>query len=74
MKLIKPFRALRPTRELASQVASPPYDVVNRAEAKRIARGNPYSFLHINKPDIDVDDDVDAHDSCLLYTSDAADD
>ena len=36
MKLIKPFRAVRPTKELASQVASPPYDVVNRAEAREI--------------------------------------
>ena len=61
MKLIKPFRALRPTRKLASQVASPPYDVVSRAEAKIIAQGNPYSFLHINKPDIDVGDDIDAY-------------
>ena len=68
MKLIKPFRALRPTRELAPRVASPPYDVVSRAEAKVIARGNPYSFLHINKPDIDVDDDVDAHDSLVYQT------
>ena len=68
MKLIKPFRALRPTRELAPQVASPPYDVVSRAEAKVIAHGNPYSFLHINKPDIDVGDDVDAHDSLVYQT------
>ena len=62
MKLIKPFRAVRPTKELASQVASPPYDVVSRAEAREIAKGNPYSFLHINKPDIDLADDIDAHD------------
>ena len=68
MKLIKPFRALRPTRELAPQVASPPYDVVNRSEAKKIARGNPYSFLHINKPDIDVGEGVDAHDPLVYQT------
>ena len=68
MKLIKPFRALRPTRELAPQVASPPYDVVNRAEAKKIACGNPYSFLHINKPDIDVGEGVDAHDPLVYQT------
>ena len=66
MKLIKPFRAVRPTKELASQVASPPYDVVNRAEAREIAKGNPYSFLHINKPDIDLKDDIDSHDP-LVY-------
>ena len=68
MKLIKPFCALRPTKELAPQVASPPYDVVSRAEAKVIAHGNPYSFLHINKPDIDVGDDVDAHDPLVYQT------
>ena len=66
MKLIKPFRGVRPTKELASQVASPPYDVVSRSEARGIAKGNPYSFLHINKPDIDLDDDIDA-DHPLVY-------
>ena len=62
MKLIKPFRGLKPIKALASQVASPPYDVLSRAEAKEIAQGNPYSFLHINKPDIDVSDGVDQFD------------
>ena len=68
MKLIKPFRAVRPTKELASQVASPPYDVVSRVEAREIAKGNPYSFLHINKPDIDLADDIDAHDPLVYQT------
>ena len=62
MKLIKPFRGLKPTKALASQVASPPYDVLSRAEAKETAQGNPYSFLHINKPDIDVSDELDQFD------------
>ena len=66
MKLIKPFRGVRPTKELAPQVASPPYDVVSRSEAREIAKGNPYSFLHINKPDIDLDDDINA-DHPLVY-------
>lgn len=65
MKLIKPFRGLRPTRALASKVASHPYDVINREEAKQIAMGNPYSFLHINKPEIDVPDQVDLHDQSV---------
>ena len=68
MKLIKPFRALRPTRELAPQVASPPYDVVSRAEAKIIAHGNPYSFLHINKPDIDLGEEINANDPRVYET------
>jgi uncharacterized protein (DUF1015 family) len=66
MKLIKPFRGLRPTRELAAKVASHPYDVINREEAKLIAEGNPFSFLLINKPEIDMPDNVDLHDQ-LVY-------
>ena len=62
MKLIKPFCGLRPTRDLASRVASHPYDVLNRKEAHEIAKDNPYSFLHINKPEIDLDSKIDAYD------------
>ena len=62
MKLIKPFRGLRPLREFASRVASYPYDVINRDEAIEIGRDNPYSFLHINKPEIDVDESIGAFD------------
>lgn len=62
MKLIKPFRGLRPTRELAARVASHPYDVLNREEAFELAKDNPYSFLHINKPEVDVDVSIDVHD------------
>ncbi|MFM1896879.1 MAG: hypothetical protein RLZZ385_1953, partial [Pseudomonadota bacterium] len=62
MKLIKPFTGLRPKPELAAKVASHPYDVVNREEAFELAKGNPYSFFHINKPEIDLPLDVDPHD------------
>lgn len=62
MKLIKPFRGLRPTRELAARVAAHPYDVLNREEAYELAKDNPYSFLHINKPEVDIDPSIDAHD------------
>lgn len=62
MKLLKPFRGLRPRRELASRVASHPYDVVNRREAAAMAGNNPLSFFHINKPEIDLPDSVDLHD------------
>lgn len=65
MKLIKPFRGLRPTRSLAAKVASHPYDVLNRAEAAKLAEHNPHSFLHINKPEIDVADSVDIHDQSV---------
>lgn len=53
MPRIKPFQALRPRPELASKVASVPYDVVNRDEAAALAEGNPLSFLHVVRPDID---------------------
>ncbi len=59
---LHPFRAIRPKPELASQVAAVPYDVVNRAEAAELARGNPYSFLHVGRSDIDLPEDVDQYD------------
>lgn len=66
MRLVKPFRGLRPARELAARVASPPYDVLNREEALEMACDNNCSFLHINKPEIDVDPAIDSHDR-LVY-------
>ena len=59
---LTPFRAIRPRPELAAQVASVPYDVVNRAEAAELARGNPHSFLHVGRSDIDLPEDVDQYD------------
>jgi uncharacterized protein (DUF1015 family) len=61
MANIKPFKALRPQQELADKVASRPYDVLNSAEAKAEANGNPFSFLHITKAEIDLPDGVDLH-------------
>ena len=61
MSIIKPFSALRPEAQLAKQVASKPYDVLNSAEAKIEAQGNPISFLHITKSEIDLADDIDIH-------------
>ena len=67
MAIIAPFKALRPAAQFASQVASRPYDVMNREEAKTEARGNPYSFLHITRSEIDLPEDVDVH-SPEVYT------
>ena len=53
MVTISPFKALRPAAELAKQVASRPYDVLNSKEAKVEAQGNNVSFLHITKSEID---------------------
>lgn len=59
MSLVRPFKAVRPAPELADKVASLPYDVMNREEAKALARGNKYSFLHVGRAEIDLPDDVD---------------
>jgi uncharacterized protein (DUF1015 family) len=63
MAIIQPFKALRPQPQLAKQVASRPYDVLNSAEAKKEAAGNPASFLHITKSEIDLPESVDIHDA-----------
>ena len=67
MSLIQPFRGLRPAAGRAGDVAAPPYDVVDRSEAKALAHGRPWSFLHISRPEIDLADDVDAYDPAV-YT------
>ena len=61
MAIIKPFKALKPKKELAEQVASRPYDVLNSQEAKKEAAGNDYSFLRITKSEIDLPDGIDTH-------------
>lgn len=62
MATVRPFRAVRPTAELASKVAALPYDVMNSEEAREMVVGNPYSFLHVDKPEIDLDPSIDLHD------------
>ncbi|RMH71102.1 MAG: DUF1015 domain-containing protein [Gemmatimonadetes bacterium] len=62
MAHIRPFKGVRPPKELAAKVASYPYDVINSEEAREIAKGNPYSFLHINKPEIDLDPSISLYD------------
>lgn len=54
MPLIQPFRGLRPVADCASKVVAPPYDVLNTEEARQRAKGQPLSFLHISKPEIDL--------------------
>jgi len=61
MVSISPFKALRPEAHLAKQVASRPYDVLNSQEAKVEAQGNPASFLHITKSEIDLPANTDPH-------------
>lgn len=61
MATLKPFAALRPKPELAAQICELPYDVMNSGEAREIAAGNPYSFLHVSKPEIDLEPGVDVY-------------
>jgi uncharacterized protein (DUF1015 family) len=61
MAIIKPFKAYRSKKELAKGMASRPYDVLNSEEARIEAKGNPYSFLHVTKSEIDMKEGIDIH-------------
>ncbi|QQS35887.1 MAG: DUF1015 domain-containing protein [Ignavibacteriales bacterium] len=61
MAIIRPFNALRPTKEKAQLVASVPYDVVNREEASEFAKENPLSYLHITRSEIDLPEVKDVY-------------
>jgi uncharacterized protein (DUF1015 family) len=65
MAIIKPFRGLRPPQDLARKVAALPYDVMDVAEARAMAAGNPDSFLHVSRPEIDLPDEIDCHDEAV---------
>lgn len=66
MATVTPFAALRPDPQLASKVCELPYDVMSSAEARVMAAGNPLSFLHVSKPEIDLPEDTDPH-SAAVY-------
>jgi uncharacterized protein (DUF1015 family) len=61
MAILRAFKGLRPPKEIVKQLASRPYDVLNSKEARIEADGNPYSLLHITKPEIDLPVDMDEH-------------
>ena len=65
MATIRGFKALRPKPEMVDKVSSVPYDVVNREEAKKLAEGNPVSFLHVIRPEIDLPEDTDPYDDVV---------
>jgi len=69
--LIQPFRGLRPAPNYAADVAAPPYDVLNTAEARQQAAGRPLSFLHISKPEIDLPEGTDPY-ADAVYAKGAA--
>lgn len=66
MALVLPFRAVRPDRRYAAQVAALPYDVMTREEARNVAGGNPLSFLHVEKSEMDVPDNIE-NNNALIY-------
>ncbi len=67
MAAIRPFPALRPKPELAAQICELPYDVMSSEEARHVAAGNPLSFLHVSKPEIDLPPGTDLY-SPEVYT------
>ncbi len=62
MAIVRPFKGLRPPKEVAPKLASLPYDVINSEEAREIAKDNPQSFLHVVKPEIDLEPGVNLYD------------
>lgn len=62
MAIVKPFKGLRPKSENALSVTCPPYDVLNTEEAKQLAKDNPLSLLHVTKPEIDLDPEINQYD------------
>ena len=62
MATIRPFKGIRPVRELASKIAALPYDVMNSDEARKMVVDNPHSFLHVDRAEVDLDPSIDVHD------------
>jgi len=69
MTIVKPFKSLRPAKELASQIAALPYDVYNRSEAKEVVANNPLSFLQIDRGETLLDDSVSTYDDIVYETA-----
>ena len=61
MAVVRPFRAIRPKKEFAAQIAALPYDVMNSEEAREVVKGNPLSFLHVDKAEVDLPPETDIY-------------
>ena len=66
--IVRPFHGLRPRPDLAHRIPSVPYDVVDTREARALAEGDPYTFLHVVRPEIDLAPGIDAHDDSVYAT------
>lgn len=62
MVVIRPFKGIRPIKELADKIAALPYDVMDSDEAREMVKDNPYSFLHVDKAEVDLPKDIDVYD------------
>lgn len=69
MSIVKPFRGLRPDKKIADKLSCLPYDVMNSKEASQMAEGNPCSFLHITRAEIDLDENIDPHSKAVYDKS-----
>ena len=65
MPKVTPFRAIRPDVKVVDKVAALPYDVYNRKEACEVVKGNPLSFLNIDRAETQFGDDVDTYAPCV---------
>lgn len=61
MATIRPFMAIRPAEAYAKDVAALPYDVMNSEEAREMVQGKPWSFLHVDKAEVDLPKDIDVY-------------
>jgi uncharacterized protein (DUF1015 family) len=65
MSVFKPFKAWRPAEGKAADIAAKPYDVLNSDEAREEVKGNPLSFLHVGKPEVDLDPSISLYDDVV---------
>ena len=65
MAVVRPFKAIRPISELVDKIAALPYDVMDSDEAREMVKDNPYSFLHVDKAEVDLDTSIDVHDKVV---------
>ena len=70
MATIRPFMAIRPAEAYAKDVAALPYDVMNSEEAREMVQGKPWSFLHVDKAEVDLPKDIDVY-SPAVYANDS---
>ena len=69
MAVVKPFKAIRPTKELASKIAALPYDVMDTEEAREMVKNNQYSFLHVDRAEVNLDENIDIYDKVVYETA-----